>query len=98
MYSVERAVELLEDDAITGTDIKTGLREPLMSTEEAKTSDKTMRGVGVIEAPRGTLFHDYETDGAGIIQEGKSNSCNWSEQPLHGYRCKRNSKSNDKRR
>jgi F420-non-reducing hydrogenase large subunit len=68
MYSVERAVELLEDDTITGTDIKTGLTEPLMSTEEAKTSDKTMRGVGVIEAPRGTLFHDYETDGAGIIK------------------------------
>ena len=68
MYSVEKAVELLEDDAITGTDIKTGLNEPLMSADEAKSSDKTMRGVGVIEAPRGTLFHDYETDGAGIIQ------------------------------
>jgi F420-non-reducing hydrogenase large subunit len=68
MYSVERAVELLEDDAIVGTDIKTGLSEPLMSADEAKSSDKKMRGVGVIEAPRGTLFHDYETDGAGIIQ------------------------------
>ncbi len=68
MYSVEKAAELLEDDAITGTDIKTGLSEPLMSIDDAKKSDKRMRGVGVIEAPRGTLFHDYETDGAGIIQ------------------------------
>lgn len=68
MYSVEKAIELLEDDSITGTDIKTGLSEPLMSTDEAKNSDKKMRGVGVIEAPRGTLFHDYETNGAGIIE------------------------------
>ncbi len=68
MYSVERAVELLEDDVIIGTDIKTDLNGPLMSIDEAKSSDKTMRGVGVIEAPRGTLFHDYQTDGAGIIQ------------------------------
>ena len=36
MYSVERAVELLEDDAITGTDIKTGLNEPLMSIRRSK--------------------------------------------------------------
>jgi F420-non-reducing hydrogenase large subunit len=68
MYSVERAVELLEDDSITGTNIKTDLKEPLMSISDAKESDQKMRGVGVIEAPRGTLFHDYETDGAGIIQ------------------------------
>ena len=25
------------------------------------------RAVGVSEAPRGTLFHDYETDGSGIL-------------------------------
>lgn len=68
MYSVEKSIELLEDDSITSTDIRTGLSEPLMSTEEAKNSDKRMRGVGVIEAPRGTLFHDYETNGAGIIE------------------------------
>jgi F420-non-reducing hydrogenase large subunit len=68
MYSVEKAVELLEDDTITGSDIKVGLNEPLMSIDDAKKSDVRMRGVGAIEAPRGTLFHDYETDGAGIIQ------------------------------
>lgn len=68
MYCVERSVQLLEDDSITGTDIKADLNEPLMSISDAEKSDKKMRGVGVIEAPRGTLFHDYETDGAGIIQ------------------------------
>jgi len=68
MYCVERSIQLLEDDSITSTDIRTNLSEPLMSVADAKGSDKKMRGVGVIEAPRGTLFHDYETDGAGIIQ------------------------------
>jgi F420-non-reducing hydrogenase large subunit len=65
MYSAERAVQLLEDDTITGTDIRQGLSEPLMSKEEA--SSVTKRGVGMSEAPRGILIHDYETDGAGII-------------------------------
>ena len=36
MYSVEKAVELLEDDTITGSDIKVGLNEPLMSIDDAK--------------------------------------------------------------
>ncbi|AEG18728.1 Ni/Fe hydrogenase subunit alpha [Methanobacterium paludis] len=68
MYAAERAVELLEDDAITGTDIRNHLNEPLMSRKDAEESDAKMRGVGIIEAPRGPLIHDYETDGAGIIQ------------------------------
>ncbi len=67
MYAAERAVQLLEDDTITGSDIRQGLTEPLMSNAEAKESGETKRGVGMIEAPRGTLIHDYETDGAGII-------------------------------
>jgi F420-non-reducing hydrogenase large subunit len=67
MYAAERAVQLLEDDAITGSDIRQGLTESLMSKEEAKESSATKRGVGMIEAPRGILIHDYETDGAGII-------------------------------
>jgi F420-non-reducing hydrogenase large subunit len=68
MYAAERAVELLEDDAITGTDIRNPLNEPLMNRKDAEESDAKMRGVGIIEAPRGPLIHDYETDGAGIIQ------------------------------
>ncbi len=67
MYAAERAAELLEDDAITGTDIRKPISEPLMTKEEAKESDKRKRGVGIVEAPRGSLIHDYETDGAGFI-------------------------------
>lgn len=67
MYSAEKAVQLLEDETITGTDIRQSLNEPLMSKEEAESSGATKRGVGMIEASRGILIHDYETDGAGII-------------------------------
>jgi F420-non-reducing hydrogenase large subunit len=67
MYAAERSVQLLEDDAITGTDLRQGLSEPLMTKEEAKESGETKRGVGMIEATRGILIHDYETDGAGFI-------------------------------
>jgi F420-non-reducing hydrogenase large subunit len=67
MYAAERSVQLLEDEAIIGTDIRQGLKEPLMTIEEARESGITRRGVGMIEASRGILIHDYETDGAGMI-------------------------------
>ncbi len=67
MYSSERAIELLEDNSITGTDIRQPLSEPLMTKDEAKESSETRRGVGMIEATRGILIHDYETDAAGYI-------------------------------
>ncbi len=67
MYASERAVELLEDDSITGSDIRQGLTEKLMTRDEAKESNETRRGVGMIEATRGILIHDYETDDAGFI-------------------------------
>ena len=38
-----------------------------MTKDEAKESGETRRGVGMIEATRGILIHDYETDGAGFI-------------------------------
>jgi F420-non-reducing hydrogenase large subunit len=67
MYASERAVQLLEDDSITGTDLRQGLSEKLMTKEEAKESGGSRRGVGMIEATRGILIHDYETDDAGFI-------------------------------
>ncbi len=51
----EHMVELLEDPEITSTDVRVKL-EP-----------KAGRGVGCVEAPRGTLIHDYETDDDGLI-------------------------------
>ncbi len=51
----ETAVQLLEDPEITSKDIR------------AKVEPKAGRGVGCVEAPRGTLIHDYTTDAEGLI-------------------------------
>lgn len=55
VYAYEHAIELLEDPEITGTDIR------------AKVEPQAGRGVGCVEAPRGTLIHDYSTDENGLI-------------------------------
>jgi len=51
----EMAIKLLEDPEITGRDIR------------AKVEVKAGRGVGCVEAPRGTLIHDYTGDANGLI-------------------------------
>jgi len=56
-YAAERMKELLEDPDITGTEIRT---EPTKTPSE---------GVGIVEAPRGTLIHNYKTDDNGILTE-----------------------------
>mgnify|MGYP005832383345 CR=1 FL=1 len=56
LYSSEKAVELLSNPAVTGKDIRAANIKPKAAT-----------GVGVIEAPRGTLIHDYDTDSNGMI-------------------------------
>jgi F420-non-reducing hydrogenase large subunit len=55
VYNAEHAVELLNDPEITGKEI----RVPV--------TPRAARGVGCVEAPRGTLIHDYETDENGLI-------------------------------
>ena len=55
IYACERSMELLSDTTITDTHIRNEV-EP-----------KAGRGVGMVEAPRGTLIHDYETDDNGCI-------------------------------
>lgn len=55
LFAAERAVELLEDDGLTGTHVR------------EKVEPRAARGVGVVEAPRGTLIHDYETDANGCL-------------------------------
>ena len=55
VYAGERTRELLEDPDILSTDIRT------------TSTGVTGEGVGVIEAPRGTLFHHYWTDDTGKI-------------------------------
>jgi F420-non-reducing hydrogenase large subunit len=51
----EHMAELVDDPEITSPNIR------------AKIEPKAGRGVGCVEAPRGTLIHDYETDAQGLI-------------------------------
>ena len=53
----ESMVQLLHDPEITSPDIR------------VKVEPKAGRGVGCVEAPRGTLIHDYETDDNGLIKK-----------------------------
>jgi F420-non-reducing hydrogenase large subunit len=55
LYAAERMKELLEDPEITSPQIRT---VPTQTPEE---------GVGIVEAPRGTLIHNYWTDEDGIL-------------------------------
>ncbi len=55
VYACERAIEILNDPDITDPNIRTDA-EP-----------RAGRGVGCVEAPRGTLIHDYTTDENGLI-------------------------------
>jgi F420-non-reducing hydrogenase large subunit len=55
LHNAENALRLLDDPEITSTDTR------------KKVEVRAARGVGCVEAPRGTLIHDYETDENGLI-------------------------------
>jgi F420-non-reducing hydrogenase large subunit len=55
LYASERVLELANDPEITSPDIVN------LPTEMPK------EGIGVVEAPRGTLIHHYQTDDRGIL-------------------------------
>ena len=55
LYAAERMKELADDPEITSDKYRT------IPTE------KPVEGVGVVEAPRGTLIHHYQTDERGMI-------------------------------
>jgi F420-non-reducing hydrogenase large subunit len=57
LYAAERMVELINDPEITDPNIRT---IPTATPDE---------GVGIVEAPRGTLVHHYITDSNGIIKK-----------------------------
>ncbi len=57
MYAAERLLELSRDPDITSPNIR---------TIPTKTPDE---GVGILEAPRGTLTHHYVTDEKGVIKK-----------------------------
>jgi len=55
LYSLERIAELLDDPELTGEHVRSHA-----STNHAV-------GIGVVEAPRGTLFHEYHVDDHGLL-------------------------------
>ena len=57
VYAAEHVLELLDDPEITSKET----RVPV--------TPRAARGVGCVEAPRGTLIHDYETDDQGMITD-----------------------------
>lgn len=56
LFSLEKMTETLEDPEITGTHIR------------SRAGVNRTVGVGVSEAPRGTLFHEYHVNEDGILQ------------------------------
>ena len=56
LYAAERSVELASDEIITDPNVHT-IR-----------SETPTEGVGIVEAPRGTLTHHYKTDERGLVQ------------------------------
>ena len=57
LYAAERMLELCQDKEIT---------DPNVRITPTATPDE---GVGVVEAPRGILFHHYQTDEKGILHK-----------------------------
>ena len=55
IYAAERIEQLINDPEITSPEVR---RLPTAVPAE---------GIGVVEAPRGTLFHHYQTDARGVI-------------------------------
>lgn len=62
MYAVERVADLLQDDDLLSEQVKPGVYQA-----------REARGVGVLEAPRGTLVHIYEIDDEGFAQQVRLN-------------------------
>jgi F420-non-reducing hydrogenase large subunit len=57
LYAAERMKELAADPELTDPNVRT------LPTETPRA------GVGIVEAPRGTLFHHYVTDERGVIEK-----------------------------
>ena len=55
LYNAENTIRLLDDPEITSTDTR------------KKVEPRAARGISSVEAPRGTLIHDYETDENGLV-------------------------------
>lgn len=58
LYALERVEQLLEDPDILSKDLRT-----------ASSGVANSEGVGVLEAPRGTLLHHYWVDENGVLEK-----------------------------
>nr|VFJ64809.1 MAG: F420-non-reducing hydrogenase large subunit [Candidatus Kentron sp. FW] len=57
LHAAEKLVELLDDNDICGTDVRT-------------LPDRAPgQGTGILEAPRGVLIHDYQVNEGGIVED-----------------------------
>jgi NAD-reducing hydrogenase large subunit len=54
LHCAESIADLLDDPDLQGCDLK-------------RQGEMRSKGIGVLEAPRGTLFHHYEIDGDGLV-------------------------------
>ena len=59
LYACERAKEILEDESLTKEDVRVNVKP------------KSGTGIGIVEAPRGTLSHEYTLSEDGLIQNMK---------------------------
>ncbi len=59
VYSIERALDIIDEL----------LREGIKQEEPAEVTIRAGTGVGVVEAPRGTLYHSYSFDEVGRLIE-----------------------------
>jgi len=60
LYATEKLVELFNDDEICSKEVRT---QPTANFQNGQ------RGIGIIEAPRGTLIHNYQVDADGLVTE-----------------------------
>jgi NAD-reducing hydrogenase large subunit len=67
LYHYARLIEILA----ALEKIEAGLEDPDLLSDDlrADAGINSLRGVGVSEAPRGTLFHDYTVDRHGLLQK-----------------------------
>ena len=56
MFCLEKIEETIGDESLTGSHVR----------NHAEVNERV--GIGVSEAPRGTLFHEYKVDREGILQ------------------------------
>ena len=57
LYHAEHVIELLNDPEITGKETR------------VPATPRAALGIGCVEAPRGTLIHEYRTDDAGMLTD-----------------------------